>query len=331
MLIWLVKFEEDLPIDKNPYKHRMTMLAESLLRNGHKVTRWASSHNHNLSKSRSKGSKIFDVSENYKIHLIRSLVHYNKRAGIKRLLNIYISSFLMFYKFLKCSKNERPDIIVCSMPSPINCLICAIYSYIFNIKFVIDARDMWPEVFINEAKNYKKILILPLTLLMRVELYISTILADALYGITENFVDYILSFSKRKKSKYDQSFPIGFDRSFSYPEKESEMFWQDKGINFEKKIIYFAGEISSTVFDASDIVKRAMKKAEINNLDSLLVFCGDGIMLDSLKKKMSELKNVIFVNRVEPGYLDYLKRRSTIGLLCISNRIDYESSLSNKI
>jgi len=239
----------------------------------------------------------------------------------------------MLYEFMRTRKSDRPDIIVCSMPSPITCLVCAIYSKIFKIKLIIDSRDMWPMVLKDEAKGVKRFLIYPIYLLMLVELKISMRIASALYGITDEFVDYGLSFSAREKTKFDRTFFLGFSKSngVSIKEDDSKKFWNDLNIFFaDTKIIYFAGEISKSCLEAMHDVKKAMLEALNSKLDIQLVICGDGTKLEELRSIMSELSNVHIVGRVPPKYLNMLKKNSSIALLSIGNRIDYESSLSNK-
>ena len=52
MKIWLVKFEEELPIDEDFRPRRMSMLAEELVGRGHSVVRWASDFSHELGRPR---------------------------------------------------------------------------------------------------------------------------------------------------------------------------------------------------------------------------------------------------------------------------------------
>lgn len=333
MLAWLVKLEEDLPLDKNPYNHRMTMLAESLIKNNHNVVRWASALNHTTSEIRSSKTKTFEISEKYKITLIKCIFRYYKKGSFLRILHIYLSSFLMFYKFLRTRKLDRPDIIVCSMPSPITCLVCAIYSKIFRIKLIIDSRDMWPVILKDEAKGLKKFFIYPIYFLMLIELKISMRIASALYGITDEFVEYSLSFTSRQRTKFDRAFFLGFSKlnNISIKEEHSKKFWNDLNIFFtDTKIIYFAGEISKSCFDAMHDVKHAMLEALSSKLNIQLVICGGGSKLEELRHVMSGLNNVHVVGRVSPQYLKMLKKNSFLALLSIGNRIDYESSLSNK-
>ena len=50
MHIWLLKDGENLPIDGSHRKMRTWLMAEALLRAGHSVTWWSSTHNHQKKK-----------------------------------------------------------------------------------------------------------------------------------------------------------------------------------------------------------------------------------------------------------------------------------------
>ena len=309
----------------------MTMLADSLNYKGHEVVRWASAHNHTTYVIRSPKSVVIAITKKYKIHLIRCILHYKKSSSYKRLIHIYLSSFILFFKFLRVSKAERPDIIVCSMPAPITCMVCAIYSKLYSVKLVIDARDMWPHILKDEATKFKKLLFYPIYILMTLELKIATRFANAIYGITDEFVEYGLKFSNRNKSHFDISFPLGFVESLQSNESESLAFWTSKEVSFQDtKIVYFAGEISKSSYEGLINLKNPIKKADEEELKFLFIICGDGSKLSELTSEFNGINSVKIVGRVQPKFLGYLKKRSTVALLSIANRLDYESSLSNK-
>ncbi|MBT4146562.1 MAG: glycosyltransferase WbuB, partial [Gammaproteobacteria bacterium] len=52
MHVWLVKLEEQLPIDEGFRPYRMGMLADALVKKGHRVTRWCSDLEHLRGKNR---------------------------------------------------------------------------------------------------------------------------------------------------------------------------------------------------------------------------------------------------------------------------------------
>ena len=330
MNCWLVKFEEDLPIDKNQRHHRMSMLADELLKKNHKVTRWASAFNHSLMCLREKKSSAIKINKDYRLILLRCWFPYKSKKSILRILNIYSTSFLLLLSFIK-SKN-KPDVIICSMPAPITCLICSVYGRLRNIPVILDGRDMWPDIFIDEAKGIRKLVIYPIYILMKLELLAACRLRVSLFGITEEFVNYLLIYAGRKKRQTDNAFPIGFKDSQTSDDlrEQAKIYFRKVEIDLDIPIIYFAGEQSKVFLNATDDLKKAMELCEANGINVQLVLCGTGTYLYDVLARFKNLNNVIHLGHISPEYLEYLKERSYISILPIQNRVDYQSSLSNK-
>lgn len=338
MRIWLVKLEEDLPFDETPYNYRMGMLGEALVQRGHEVVRWCSAHNHKQGNDRVSRSTSIAYNNHYTFNLIKCFFHYTDSGhGIYRLLNIYITSFVLFWRFLFTPRKNAPDIIVCSMPAPITCAIAVLYGKLKRIPVVLDSRDMWPDVFVLEkgAVNFQLRL---LAALMRIELRYACKGATALGGITKFFLDYLIKYAGREQSTLDFVFPIGYESRFrdgsdgTTSEINHINFWSKKGVDFntDEAYIYFAGTLNNTVLNAIPDVITAMDHALKDNLNIKLVICGKGECASLIKGMVDYLPNIVLAGHVSPDHLLYLKTRSLCALLSIENRIDYQNSLSNK-
>ena len=86
--VWLVKMEEDLPVDDDFFPHRMHVIADNLSES-YDVTRFASRFNHKLRKDRPISGAIA-VNDNYKIVLMKTLIRYG-RSQVLRFLSVYFS------------------------------------------------------------------------------------------------------------------------------------------------------------------------------------------------------------------------------------------------
>lgn len=331
MNFWLIKFEEDLPVDEEFYPYRMSMLADQLLVQGHDVVRWASDFNHKLGKPRFGKRHQVEVTSTYKIELLRHMISYGGSHSIGRILALYLQSFSLFVSMMKAS--EPPDIVVAAMPAPITCFLTALYCKLKNVPFFIDARDMWPDILFDELTGFKKILAMPLSILMRMELKLACRWARGLIGITDPFRDFLLKQAKRAPCPYDASFPIGFSESqFSHVEADEIAFWQARGVEFnvDDTIIYFAGTLNKTVLTEAPKVAKAMRSIATKGFKFKLVMCGRGNSQYQVEALFDGIENVVFPGHVGPVHLAYLKARSSIALLSIEARHDYLSSLSNK-
>lgn len=331
MNIWLVKFEEDLPIDEGFYPYRMSMLADALQKAGHNVVRWASDYNHKAGVNRFGRRQSVVMAPQYKIELLKNFFRYKNSHSIIRILALYWQSFALLIAFLRAK--QKPDAIVVSMPAPITCAVVAFFARLYRIPFFIDVRDMWPDILLDEVRGVKKIIIYPLYALMILELRFAVRRARGLLGITEPFLDFLVKFRKNKRTKFDASFPIGFyEIKYDFSKKKEHDFWLKKGVDFQphRKIIYFAGTLSKTVLAEMPRVAQAMQILAEKNANLQLVICGRGVFEQKIKAIFSELDNVIFPGHISAPHLAYLKSKSSIALLAIEARQDYLNSLSNK-
>lgn len=331
MIFWLIKFEEDLPIDKDFYPFRMSMLAESLLKNGHQVVRWASDFNHKMGEPRFNRRHFVELSPSYRIELLANKVSYGGSHSIKRVLSIYVQSVNLFKNML--SAKPMPDAVIVSMPAPITCFLTALFCKIKKIPFFVDARDMWPDILFDELNGLKKVLAFPVYLLMRLELIFACKWAHGLIGITEPFKDYLLEHADRPSGPNDAHFPLGFKQIFLRHDEVAEVeFWQAKGVTFDAKtkLIYFAGTLNKTVLVEAQKVAQAMKEVETRGLPVKLIMCGKGNSELAIKALFKGATNVVFPGHISTSHLSFLKSRSSIALLAIEARKDYLNSLSNK-
>ena len=331
MIFWLIKFEEDLPIDEDFYPYRMSMLADSLLESGHQVVRWASDFNHKMGEPRFNRRHCVELSPFYRIELLANKVSYGGSHSMKRVLSIYIQSFNLFKNMIFAK--SMPDAVIVSMPAPITCFLTALFCKIKKIPFFVDARDMWPDILFDELNGLKKVLAFPVYLLMRLELILACKWAYGLIGITEPFKDFLLEHAGRPNGPNDAHFPLGFQQVSLRQDEAAEVeFWQAKGVTFDTKtkLIYFAGTLNKTVLIEAQKVAQAMKEAEKLGLPVKLILCGKGNSELAIKALFEGITNVVFPGHISTSHLSFLKSRSSIALLAIEARKDYLNSLSNK-
>lgn len=328
--IWLVKLEESTPFDDNYRPMRMEMLASSLSGRGHNVTRWCSCYNHRIKKDRFKEDSLGLKAHGITYNFIYSPVRYKSSVSLLRLVNNEILA-IKFYLIGRKSK-AKPDIIICSVPTISMALSSAFLKRYHKTLLMLDARDFWPDIFDIEVRGLKRIFMYPAIAWMRLQLGLATKSAKSLIGITPFFRDYLLRYSKREITEFDNHFPLGYIKpSEDYlNSQESEYFWHDKKIDFDKKIIYFAGTINRTFANAFKSVSQAIIKINKTGLGVQFVFCGGGDQLSNIQRLYSGLPNVVFVGHIEPNFLAYLASKSYLAILPIERRIDYQNSLSNK-
>ncbi|MDB2416022.1 hypothetical protein N9W42_01475 [Pseudomonadales bacterium] len=316
--IWLVKMEEDLPIDESPFPHRMTVIAE-ILSERYRVIRYASQLNHKNKKNRSLIGKKH-ISANYSLHIIKSLFNY-KESKVLRLLHIYLSALQLLLAFV--SSNEKPMLIICSMPSPVNCFVAAFFKKVFSkkTKLILDSRDLWPDIFNDEvgASLHTKIV----STIMRRELIFAVRQADGLMGISDYFSTSLLRYTE--ESKITQTFyllPSAADASNG----GSDLSFLDIDIDIDGKVVFvFGGTISKTTFNE---LARFIELFPENERFILLV-CGHGYYYNDLIN-LPIKQNIKILGHLSYEKFTSIKSVASYGVVCVEDRVDYRNSLSNK-
>ncbi len=336
MIIWLVKLEEPLPIDDNYRPYRMGMLSNALLSRGHHVVMWSSDRIQLTNKTRFGRDKTLKIDDNLTLELLNSVIKYQNSTSALRVFD----NFFLARKFLrKAQIRKKPDLIVCSMPTPELAKISSHLGMKYNIPVILDSRDFWPDIFRKELNGIKRFLSWPIVKLMRNDLSFATKNATSLVGITEFYRDHLLKYAKRNNNNfYDGVFPLGYPKTQNFLTKSEKKraidFWDKilgkKIFTSERKILYFAGRFNSTVYKALNPINNLVKRSLIHYPDYFFIFCGTGQFEKEIKNTLGDYINVALPGEISSKNLTFLRNKSYLALQPIENRIDYLNSLSNK-
>lgn len=314
--VWLIKMEEDLPIDVDPYPHRMSVIAD-VLGKEFCVTRFASQLNHKKNKLRDSTGKLA-IEKNYELHLIKSFFGYENSKYL-RFFHLYFSATQLLTAFIRAK--EKPDLIICAMPSPVNCFVAAVYKKLFSkrTKLILDTRDLWPEILSDELNH--SFVAKCLTWVMNIELKYAVKYSDGFLGITDYFSTYL--------SRYAES-EIPTQTLYLLPKRSSQdtLITDQYIFNVplsDKLVFVFGGTISKTSYKE---LRRFMQLFPDSD-DRVLLICGEGYHYKDLQA-LNTQKNIHILGHVEYTKFNYIKAMSSFGLICVENRNDYKNSLSNK-
>lgn len=336
MNVWLVKLEEPLPIDDSYRPYRMGMLANALVNRGHRVVWWTTDLHHLTGTSRFGEDTTVTVHSNLNLELISSGIKYRSAVSMARLL----SNYLIARKFkAMASQREKPDVIVCAMPTPDLARASSYLGHQFGVPVIIDARDFWPDIFEYELTGYKKLMSSPVRWLMKKDLSYAARKASSLVGITEFFRDHLIRYSGGiQDANMNAVFPLGYDPTINLlsraDEVKADLFWGrilgDDWRNAKVKYVYFAGRFNRTMFQEIEPVVELISRSRHELPDYRFVFCGTGQYEDEIRSAIAPYSNVVLPGEISPLNLSMLRRHSYLALQPIYNRIDYMNSLSNK-
>ena len=325
MRIWLVKSHEPLP--NNSFGDRLfrTGIFYKILNSmNHEVIWWTSSFDH----FRKKNNFNKDVDLFYgksKIKVIKT-PGYSNNISVTRLFDHLINGL----KFFRKSLNEKkPDIIICSLPIFSTSLATYFYSKIFNVKYIIDYRDNWPEAIYEDKKGISKLILKLFT--FPHDFMIKIILKNS-YGITsitEKFLHLALDKSNRKKNEKDLFINIPY---IPHQKKIIESNIKKEIIHFlrSKNCIYivFVGSISHMIGNLENVYRSALNIYS-HDKKFKFIFCGDGDKKNIYEKKYKS-KNILNTGFVNHETITYVMKNSHIGILPYSNTEMWYNTIPNK-
>ena len=320
MNIWLVTIGEPIPIEENKLRlHRTGILFESLYSStNNKIVWWTSNYNHFLKKPFSDKSQIL-LKQNASIKLLKS-PGYKKNVSIRRFYDHLILA-LRFYKEIK--SESKPDIIVCSFPTMFLSFFSVLYAKKNKIPVLIDFRDDWPDIFLDfipkKLKIIGKIFFFSHFIITRFIFKNST----GIISITNEFLKIGLSKAKRKISKFDNHFPLGYKKLAPLNEYDGRLKifpFDDKKIN-----LCFIGTLGKS-FDLETIIN-TFNSGKLN--DYRLFICGDGDNKTSLQEKVVS-DNIYFTDYVNAEDIKYLLGKCQIGLCPYIPKNDFLNSIPGK-
>lgn len=330
MRIWLVKTGEIVP--------RPGMPAPRLFRTGQfaywasvraEIVWWTSAFDYQHQEFISAKDSEYKLNGNLKVKALRGC-GYRKNISVKRLLDQNILAFKVLRE-MRASK-ERPDLVFCASP-PIELAAAAVkYGKENNVPVVLDLRDMWPDIFVDLA---------PARLRGAARLFLSPLFvqaskvfkrADALVGITEEFLDWGLSKAGRGRAAWDAVFPFTYNTKALEEEQlaAAREYWDKAGIRADGSVfrVCYLGNLTMqsdvpAVLRASSILRNRGRRVQF-------VIAGDGSDLEKFRKISAGNPDVVFTGWQNAANIYELMRRSSAGINPLLERYDFLATINNK-
>ena len=324
MKIWLIKTGEETQHDKNSRLARTGQLFEELSKK-YDITWFNSSFNHQKKKQRF----IKTTSINYKFNS-KIIYLYGSQYQANISFHRYLSQILNVIEFVKELKknSDKPDIIISSYPPVELAFIACLFAKKNNIPFIIDVRDMWPDIILTNLSFLKKIFFFPLYYLWNFMLKYTLRNSHSILSITKEFLDWTLKkggilFDLNKHQFFHLSKPI--NNNITKKNINSKVLKKISVLPGKINIV-FAGSISKR--HNFKIIFNSLKEKKFNNIN--IIVCGAGKLFESYKTEYSEYKNIIFFHWLNDADLNYVLANCHYGLLPYYG-FDFNKSYPNKI
>lgn len=271
-----------------PGHTRQFELAKGLQKKGWLIDVFASDFN--LSERRFKKLKKFELfkCENFqKINWIWLRVHPYKRNNIYRYINIFSFCFnILFILFFKIIEekyiNKNKLIIIASSPQLPASFICLLIAKIFDVPFLSEIRDLWPQVLIDLGGKSRK------SFLIRFLFWIEKII----YSCSEHVIVLAkgsIKYVKKKGAKKVSYLPNGSDLNhFKFRKLIPEKHKFDNDRPF--KLVYYGSHGEANALDCIIEAAKLLQKKPIK-----FILIGDGPKKIELLKNSINLKNINFL------------------------------------
>lgn len=327
MRIWVMMVSEPLPTDDfGDRLMRIGMLVNRLLAEGHEVVWWSSSFHHDRKHMRFREDTSIDVTDHFRIWCLYGRP-YRQHVSFRRLL----SHMDIARGFRRHREAEpRPDLILCCLPLIELAEAAASYGQAKGIPVVLDARDMWPDIFVEVVPRWlhglARLVLFPLERKARKAFAEAT----AITGITPAFVGWGLGKANRRKTDLDRDFPLAYqDEPLSTDALDEAMErWHERGLQHGAFVACFFGAINRR-FDLETLIKSARMLAQ-GTRRIQFVLCGDGDWLEHYRRLAAGCENIVFPGWLARADISALMRMSNVGLAPYFSSPSFRVSYPNK-
>ena len=156
--------------------------------------------------------------------------------------------------------------------------------------------------------------------------------ANAISGITDNFINWGIDHSGRERSKKDVYFPMAYIKGDISKEDKvnAYSFWEELGIIKDSKTlnILFLGTFTNS-FEFETIFLAA-KILEDQSIPVRFIFCGMGAKEPKIRKSCKNLSNCVFVSWSNAAQIKTILEISDVGLAPYIHTKNFLENIPNK-
>jgi len=325
MRCWIVTIGEPLP-EEGGRLLRSGLLARCLDDAGHAVLWWNSRFDHARKRQRD-GARLRAVGRRSALCLLRAS-GYRRNVSVARLVDHH----RLAADFRRRAPSFRsPDLILASMPTPALAIAAVAYGHRYGVRVVIDVRDLWPDAVADLAPPPLRWPARLCSWLLRRRLARALRAADALFAVSEDYLDWACRLAGRDRSRWDAALPLsaptietGEAARAQAAQRLAPILQAAEG----RLLCWFVGSFGRsydllTVVDAARMLdRRAAGRC-------LIVLSGDGEAMPALRRAATGVDSLRLTGWVDAAAIDVLRRRADLGLAAYAAAAP--QSMPNKI
>jgi len=322
MNVWLLKDGEYLPVQAGARKMRTWLLAEELVRRGHQVTWWSSTHSHQRKSLLFDSDRELDVAPAFRLKLLHAGA-YRSNLSLQRLAH----HARLAGKFRRAAARESPpDAIVAAFPTIELAHEAVSYARERGVPAIVDIRDPWPDTLLDHVpralRPLGRMALMPLQARARACIRGSS----SLVACSQGFLDWGLDKAGMARRPADRVFYLGNPGRVpgaTCSPKIAEMARRLEG----KVIACFVGSFGH-VYELDLVCEAARTLAQRRQERVHFVIAGDGEQASRVAAAAQALPNLDALGWLSADQADELMRISHVGLApirqnpgCVPNKI----------
>ena len=325
--IWLIQRAEPTPHDHGEQRALRTgLIARALACRGHEVVWWTSAFDHTNKSFREKYSVRKSTQQGYQIHYLKT-IGYKSNISFSRWRDNRVLSRELAREMNK--QKIIPDLIFISMPSVELGMAAMTFANKNDIPFVLDVRDLYPDVFEDLVPKWLKPIVSLLSIPMKHRLRILCSEATSIIGITSEFVNWATNYAGRTRRKTDAVFHMAYESSNEAIEND-EGFWMSRSLRNKPECLHviFLGTFTNS-FDFQPIFLAARLLQEAN-AKVYFTFCGTGSKSESVQYNCDKLQNCDFAGWINAPQIRTALKLADIGLAPYIESTNFLKNMPNK-
>lgn len=328
MNIWTIVIGEPSQVDGPDTRMLRTgILSKTLAARNHQVTCWDSTFDYNSKTQRFDKTTTLDI-KGIGAQVFLKGPGYTSNKSLKRVLH----HMIVARAFAKAAQGlPLPDVIVCSYP-PME-IVEAVRKFALaqSIPFILDFRDMWPDIIIDMAprlfRPVVQICMLPWYFLLRKSVRAAT----GIVAISAPFLEWACAKGGRQRGASDRVFHLANEGIEYSPESlnSARAFWKDKGVDGTKLIVAFVGKFSTRV-DVGTVIRAAWLLSSRAKERIQIVICGTGEGEKELHRIAENEPHIVLAGWRNQAEIQALLGLASVGLLPYPSHPDFLMSFPNK-
>lgn len=309
MKVWLLTIGEPVPVGEKFTErlHRTGYFAQYLAKAGHEVVWWTSAYDHFRKSFIESGPDVIKQADNLEIRLLRGC-GYKRNVSYSRIRDHQ----MVARQFSVLSRKVgKPDIVLSSFPAIELSREAVRYGKEFGVPVVVDVRDLWPDIFldnINQSIRWLGRIFLDGMFRQTKAVFRK---ADGVVGVSEGYMQWGLRYAGRTKTNKDAVFPLGYPNPA--PAKTDSQIWQqflNMGVSPDKHILLFIGTMGQTY----DLQPCILAADAVFKAGGQLVFCGTGENMGKWRELAKFKKNIVFTGWLDQAQIGCILSRAYLGL-----------------